>query len=391
MGNLPHSFNKTQHPPSAWDNVLTLGSRLLVWGLLFGVLYILRSFFLLIFLTFVFAYIQASGIKRLERFIKPRTPRVVLVASGILLVLILSGIYLFPKVKAQTEIFFSQFSSYMLRVDQEVYGLGEKHPWIKDSMPGLIPDRPLDTAAVKKDLKNSPTVSMIEKFIGFGEEEDGEKNVAQMIAAFKGVSGNIVAITSAFLLSLLFSFLIVLDMPSLSQSVAELRNTKIRFIYEEVAENVKEFAIVLGRALEAQLFIAIMNSFLTAAGLYALGLGTSVAFLAVIVFFCSFIPVAGVFISSVPISLIALQTFGVKVMALSLMLIVVIHMVEGYILNPKIYGSFMRINPVIVLIILTIGGKLFNLWGLVLGVPICTYVFGYAIRYKHPQIPSHEG
>lgn len=382
MSNLPQNFHKTHNTHSILDKAFTFGSRLLVWGLLFGILYLLRSFFLLIFLTFVFAYIQTSGIKRLERFIMPRTPRVVLVASSILFILILSGIYLFPKVKSQTEIFFNQFATYMVRVDQELYGLGDKYPMVKDALPGLIPDRPLNPADVKKDLKNSPTVVLIEKSLGIGEEEDGSKNLAQLIGTLKGVSGNIVAITSAFLLSLLFSFLIVLDMPSLSQSVAELKDTKIRFIYMEVAENVKEFAMVLGRALEAQLFIAILNSFLTAAGLYALGLGTSVAFLSVIVFFCSFIPVAGVFISAIPISLIALQTFGVKIMVLSLVLIAVIHMVEGYILNPKIYGSFMRINPVIVLIILTIGGKLFNLWGLVLGVPICTYVFGYAIRFK---------
>lgn len=382
MTNLPSFTPELQPANSIAAKLFTLGSRLLVWGILFGILYILRSFFLLIFLTFVFAYIQTSGIKRLERFIKHRTPRVIIVASAILFVLVISGIYLFPKVKTQTEIFFNQFATYMMRVDQELYILGDTYPFLKDSVPGLIPDRPSNPPDVKSDLKNSPTVALIEKSIGFGEEEDGAKNMAQLIAALKGLSGNIVAITSAFLLSLLFSFLIVLDMPSLSKSVGALKYTKIRFIYVEVAENLKEFAMVLGKALEAQLFIAIMNSFLTAAGLYALGLGTSVAFLSVIIFFCSFIPVAGVFISAIPISLIALQGFGVKIMILSLVLIALIHMVEGYILNPKIYGSFMRINPVIVLIILTIGGKLFNLWGLVLGVPICTYIFGYAIRYK---------
>jgi predicted PurR-regulated permease PerM len=43
----------------------------------------------------------------------------------------------------------------------------------------------------------------------------------------------------------------------------------------------------------------------------------------------------------------------------------------------------MRINPVIVLIILTVGGKLFQLWGLILGVPVCTYIFGHAIQIKN--------
>ena len=69
-------------------------------------------------------------------------------------------------------------------------------------------------------------------------------------------------------------------------------------------------------------------------------------------------------------------------MLLAILFVIIIHLIEGYILNPRIYGSYMRINPVIILIILTIGGKLFNFWGLLLGVPVCTYVFGHAIRIK---------
>ncbi|NLW81079.1 MAG: hypothetical protein GXY42_05330, partial [Desulfovibrionales bacterium] len=35
--------------------------RVMVWGGVFTVLFILRSFFLLLFLTFVFGYIQSRG------------------------------------------------------------------------------------------------------------------------------------------------------------------------------------------------------------------------------------------------------------------------------------------------------------------------------------------
>jgi predicted PurR-regulated permease PerM len=138
----------------------------------------------------------------------------------------------------------------------------------------------------------------------------------------------------------------------------------------------------MGRALEAQLFIALLNTAFTVVGLYFLGIGGKSAFLALIVFLCSFIPVAGVFISSVPICLVALQEAGISMMFLAILMITVIHMIEAYILNPKIYGAHLRMNPVIVLIILTIGGKLFGVWGLVLGVPVCTYIFGPAIREK---------
>jgi predicted PurR-regulated permease PerM len=383
MTQPPQNHPPVPLPPSPWESIITLGTRLFAWGSLFGVLYVLRSFFLLIFLTFVFAYIQASGIERFGNTIKSRPIRVVIVAATLLLTMIVAGIYLVPKVSMQTEIFFSQYGAYMTRVDQELYDFSEKYPLIKEAIPQLTAENAGFQPNNKMDLKNSPTVTIIEKLLDMGGEEDGAKNMAQVIDAVKGLSGHIASIGSAFVLSLLFSFLIVLDLPRLSKSVADLEYTKVRFIYVEVADSIREFANVLGRALQAQLFIAILNSLLTAIGLYLLGLGAHVAFLSVIVFICSFIPVAGVFISSVPISLIALQTAGLKIMFLTIALITLIHLVEGYVLNPKIYGTFMRINPVIVLIILTVGGKLFQLWGLILGVPVCTYIFGHAIQIKN--------
>lgn len=375
--------DKENSHPRHWDPVFQIITRFLAWGSLFSILYILRSFFLLIFFTFVFAYIQTSGIAYLEKLIKNRALRVIFVAAILLSILIAVGIFLVPKVKKQTEIFIGQFPNYIIRVDREIFELANKYPFLKEAIPELKKEDLSPQTEDSKKLKNSPTASLFQQFLGLGEDAGAFKNVNQIIDTLGEISSRIAAITSAFLLSLLFSFLIVLDLPRLSKSVAEIEHTKLRFIYTEVADTINSFSQVLGRALEAQFLIAIANSILTAIGIYLLGLGENVAFLSVIVFFCSFIPVMGIFISSAPICLIALQTSGLQIMILAIILIIVIHLIEGYILNPRIYGSYMRINPVIVLIILTIGGKLFHFWGLLLGVPVCTYIFGYAIQTKH--------
>ncbi len=183
----------------------------------------------------------------------------------------------------------------------------------------------------------------------------------------------------------MFSFLIVLDLPRLTKSVQSLGGTKLKLVYEEVADSIRNFGVVLGRALEAQLIIAMLNTLLTAALLQLLGFSAKLAFLSVIVFLCSFIPVAGVFISSVPICLVALEQMGIHGIFIAALLIWIIHLVEAYVLNPRIYGHHLRMNPVLVLIILTIGGKLFHVWGLVLGVPICTYVFSHAIQFHKEE------
>lgn len=367
-----------------WNIIVPTATRILVWGLLAAILYILRSFFLLIFLTFVFSYIQRSGARHLAKYIQNRALRVTLVAAIFLNVLIAVGIFLVPIVKQQTEVFIDQFPVYIQRTDHELLSLSARYPLLKEIFPALKrqEDMPAPVPENTINLKDSPSMQLLQQLFGAEEETAGIKNVNQILDALGGLSRKIVSATSTFLLSLLFSFLIVLDLPRLTRSVKELEHTKLRFIYVEVAGNISDFAQILGRALEAQFIIAVVNALLTAAGIYFIGLGKNVAFLSMIVFFCSFVPVVGVFISSVPICLIALQTFGVHTMLIAILLIVIIHLLEGYILNPRIYGSYMRINPVIILIILTIGGKLFHIWGLILGVPICTYIFGYAIQKR---------
>jgi predicted PurR-regulated permease PerM len=375
--------------PQPWDKILPHVATLMVWGLLFAVIYLLRSFFLLLFLTFVFASIQARSVNRLAPWIHHRGVRVVLVGLILLGILGASGIFLVPKVQKQTEVFVSQFTTYLVRVDQELFRLEKEYPLLGDILPEILAKEEvrLTDGGERRGLKDSPTGSLLQQLLGLGEAASGQQNVNQVLDTLGNVGGKIASVTSAFLLSLLFSFLIVLDLTNLGASVRELESTKLGFLYRSVADDIREFSHVLGKALEAQLIIAIINSFLTAMGITLLGLGQHVAFLSVIVFFCSFFPVIGVFISSLPICLIALQTAGLQTMLLAIVMITIIHLIEGYILNPRIYGSYMRINSVIILIILTIGGKLFGLWGLILGVPVCTYIFGHAIRCKKNEEP----
>ena len=379
---LPNEPHSALPPP--WDRIFSLSTRTFVWGLLFLVLYLLRSFFLLIFLTFVFAYIQANGAKRLAPHIQNRTRRVILFSSLFLSILIALSLYLTPRVIQQTQNFITQFNVYTQKIDQGIWEFSAHHSLLEEIMQQLRD--PEEVEAVKSGQSRSPpsiTKFFIRQLAGFSKENiKSHEKIEQLLGNVKHIGEKIISTVSAFLLALLFSFLIVLDLPVLSASIRSLENTKLRFIYIEVAESIHDFGLVLGQAFEAQFLIALVNTLLTALGLSFLGVGQHIAFLSVIVFLFSFVPVVGVFISSIPICLVVLQVSGIHAMLAAIGLIIVVHLLEGYVLNPRIYGYRLRINPVIVLIILTIGGKLFYFWGLILGVPVCTYIFAHAIHYK---------
>jgi predicted PurR-regulated permease PerM len=185
---------------------------------------------------------------------------------------------------------------------------------------------------------------------------------------------------SWFFIAMLFSFLIMLDLPDLIQKVRRLRYTKVQVIYEETATNVIKFAQVVGENFRAQIYISTINTFLTYIGLTIIGTGTT-ALLSIIVFCCGLVPVLGVLMSSVPIALVAVNVGGTKMVMEVLGLIVFIHALEAYVLNPRIVSAVMKLNPVITLMILYIAHSLMGIWGMLLGVPISVFFFSQ-IRLK---------
>ncbi len=114
--------------------------------------------------------------------------------------------------------------------------------------------------------------------------------------------------------------------------------------------------------------------------------------LSIIVFVCSFVPVLGVFISTTPIVLVALNAGGPGLSLAAIALVIVIHAIEAYVLNPLIYGRHLKLNPVLTLIILYVGYHAFGLWGMLLGVPVARYfirdVIGIAGRAREPRAPA---
>lgn len=392
-----------------WEQVLPIVIRLFVWGLFFGLLTLLSSFFTLIFLTFVFSYLQSSMVDMLSLRIRwLRTSLVFLTGGMFLSIIIAVSVFIAPKVYDQATGFVRGFFVYMERVDAELINLAERYPmlqeaipelrrppvtvtqpsaptpvWVNGGMPSVATPTPAEHPPTRT-FSDSPSGILLGMLTGREKSQDARESVKVVLDQLATFSRQAVGLLSTFLLAVLFSFLIVLDMPRLAKSIKDLQNTRLRFIYDEVADNIYEFGKVLGHTMQAQFYIACVNTLLTAIGLIVLGMGQHVAFLSVIVFLCSFIPVAGVFISSVPICLLALNEGGIQLMLMGVAMITFIHMVEGYVLNPLIYGARLRINPVVVLIILTVGGKLFHIWGLILGVPVSTYIFGHAIRYEKP-------
>ncbi|MDR0516335.1 MAG: AI-2E family transporter [Fibromonadaceae bacterium] len=343
-------------------------AKIAVWLGLFLLIFWLRSFFLLIFLTFVFSFLQYNAGEKLKGKIQNRRARTWLIGIILLLFISTTIYFLATEVKIQAKAFIHNFDGYILALDAQVNQLAESFPVFNQMLTDMK-----QSALLSGYAEKSSTLLILQHIFDLSPTDGTSGNIKRNLSMALLYSGKMVGVASSFLLSLLFSFLIILDYPRLTRSFAKLEKSRFAFVFQEVKPGVMHFSRMLGKAFEAQFFIAILNSLLTGIGLLALGIGKYSAFLVSAVFLCSFIPIAGMFISSVPICMIALQDNGPFQMLLAVGLIAIIHTIEAYILNPRIYGSRMSMNPVIVLGILTIFGKLFGFWGLVLGIPLCNW------------------
>ncbi|EFN55763.1 hypothetical protein CHLNCDRAFT_52421 [Chlorella variabilis] len=181
-------------------------------------------------------------------------------------------------------------------------------------------------------------------------------------------------------ISLILSFMVVWDLPTIQRGVQSLRTSRVAPIYNTVAPSLEIFATLFGKALQAQARIAAVNTILTCLGMWALQL-PGVGLLSLFVFVCGFIPIAGVIISTVPIGFVALTEYGFTKLALVLLMITGVHFVEAYGLNPAIYSAHLKLHPLLVLAVLVVAEHSLGVWSLLLAVPLTVFTLDYVVSY----------
>jgi predicted PurR-regulated permease PerM len=186
-------------------------------------------------------------------------------------------------------------------------------------------------------------------------------------------------------LALLLSLILVLELPKLREMSKALEESRLGGFYREILPSLVSLATILGKAFEAQALVAVVNTALTAIGLVVLGVPHAFV-LSGIVFVCSFIPVLGVVISTVPIALSALREGGGMLVLYVVLWIAGVYALKAYLLYPRIVGTFMRVHPVFAVVILIAAQELFGLWGLILGVPLCYYLYHHWIKGDDEEI-----
>ena len=378
-----------------------INRRILMWLSFFAILYLLRDFFAVMFLTFILGFVMRQVAKSVAAATRaPYWAAVLFPYLGALTLLVLLMITAVPRVTREAAQFSRRMPELLQTVTGEVNKAAERYHlepvlarWIGPDPAREVADTgpASDPFAVETGSATQPTADTQSQRL-LAKVQDAVVKVLPRSAG-EPVKGpgelffrfvlDVIGGTLKFLLAILLSFLIVLDFDQIRKELHSWQKSTIGRFFQEAASSLVDFSGVVGTAFQCQLIVALLNATVTCIGLAILGIGP-LLLLTSIVFLFGLIPVLGVWISSVPIVLIAFNDYGLGRALAVVGLIVIVHLLEAYVFNPRIYAARFHLNPVIVRIILLVGHELFGIWGMLLGIPVTHYLLNVA---EVPSLP----
>ena len=175
------------------------------------------------------------------------------------------------------------------------------------------------------------------------------------------------------LIALILSIFFLLEKDKILEFTHKFKQSKIAGICSELEFFWGKFTSSFGKVIEAQITIATVNGILSTIGLWIIGFPHLLGF-GMMVLLLGLIPVAGVIISLVPLSIVAFNIGGLIHVAYVLIMIVLLHAFEAYILNPKLMSSKTKLPIFYTLSILIISEHIAGVLGLIIGIPIFMFI-----------------
>lgn len=317
--------------------------RILIFALLGGLLYLIRDLLSLFLLTFLFIYLINSAQKFLYKSIKKVIPInrkiiiILLYAVFLSLFVVLAYLYV-PVIVGESIAIFNKLSILYSNVLNNT-----TDNFFVNSIVYII--RRID----------------ISKYF-----ESGSRLALSMLR-------HVGIFSLFFFLASLLSMFFMLEKERISLFVHGFKQSKISWLYDEIYYFGIKFTNSFGKVIQTQIFISFINAILSTIALWLMGFSNLFG-LATMIFILGLIPVAGVFISLIPLAIIAFNIGGFQKVIYILILIAVLHALEGYVLNPKLMSEKTKLPLFFTFLVLIISEHFGGIWGLIIGLPVTMFI-----------------
>ncbi|HET7616632.1 MAG TPA: AI-2E family transporter, partial [Bacillales bacterium] len=155
------------------------------------------------------------------------------------------------------------------------------------------------------------------------------------------------------------------DFPGIRRTIAALVPDRWHLKGKKLLHDMDES---LGGYIRGQFFVCSLLAMIAAISLWLLGIPYFVL-LGVVIGVTDIIPYFGPILGAVPVVLVA-ATMSWKMLIFVIILIFILHFVEGNLLSPLIVGKSLHLHPALIIFALFLGGEIGGLLGMVLAVPV---------------------
>lgn len=231
--------------------------------------------------------------------------------------------------------------------------------------------------------KAGSTLGITENVKAWLQSGDLTKAAGEVFSTISAIFGGIVGLVVV----LVMAFYAVVE-------EQEARNVFRNLVPEEYQEMtgtiLKRVEEKIGRWLIGQLLLGLIIGALYYIGLSVIGVKSALV-LAVFGGFMEFIPYLGPILGAIPALFIAF-TQSPLTGVLALAILILIQQLENHIIVPKVMQKAVGLNPLVSIVVLLVGAKLFGIVGMLLAIPVATAV-GVVLSevYRHLRGRKADG
>lgn len=176
------------------------------------------------------------------------------------------------------------------------------------------------------------------------------------------------------LLGFIISFYLLKDKESISESFKKYcKRIFPKKVYDFCAVNIEDMNDAFSGYIRGQFTDGIIMSVIISVVLGIMGIKFPLI-IGIISGLSNIIPYFGALIGFLLSVFMALVNGDVSKAVIVGIIIIVLQQIDGYVISPRVLGHSVKLNPVVIIIALAVGGKLFGLMGMVLAIPFVRFL-----------------
>ena len=195
----------------------------------------------------------------------------------------------------------------------------------------------------------------------------------KIISYVSGAISAVFSIVDVFI-ALIVSIYILVDRTSIMQFLRKLATAIFpQKTYNHLGKYFDDSNTIFFKFIASQFIDAVIVGILVSIALTIMGVRYSIV-LGFFIGLFNMIPYFGAIIAPALSAIITIITGGLSQAIWMLIVVIILQQIDANIINPKIVGKSLKINPLLVIFSVTVGGAFFGMLGMFLAVPVIAVV-----------------